>query len=113
MNIDKLKQLLDVGFAVEALLRELLDGVSVFEIPKDIIEAISVFSKVKNIYPDLDQCLAEYKDLNDAEAQELKDYVTNHYGVAPDKVDQIIKLVLTFLIEMHSVVKMQRGQVKA
>lgn len=104
MNDDKIKELLDFGFAVEGLVRQLAAGVGILQIPGDIIKAISVFGQGKSVLADAPAALEQYMAMDDATAQDIESYVVAHYGVNPDTVDKAVEVVLNIVVWLHELV---------
>ena len=103
MNDSKIKELLDLGFAVEELLRSLAEGVNIFKLPGELATVMSFINKSKEALADAPQALEEYLNLSHEDAEELKGYVAVHYGTSPDKVDHAIESILDVLISVHEV----------
>lgn len=94
---DKIKALLDYGFSVEVFLRDVASGFHFSEIP----EGISAAKNAPAALAEAPAAFAQWIALSDADAVDLENYITTHYGVSPDKVDSAIESVLKVVVELH------------
>jgi hypothetical protein len=93
-----------LGFAIEAFIRNILQGVGWLQMPGEIVAAIQLIGKTGTAFVDAPVALAEYLAMTPDEAQDINNYVANYYGTTPDKIDGVVETVLKAIISLHELV---------
>jgi len=100
INDDKIKEILELGFSVEKLVRASADGLSFSQ----IAALIEVLRTAGPYVKDSAAAVVQYLSATPAEVMDINNYVVTHYGTGIDATDLVIKKWLKIAMESHSLV---------
>lgn len=100
MNDDKIKEILDLGFSVEKLIRAGAGGLSFGEFS-------ALFALLRTAGPyakDAGLAMDQYLAMTPTQTMDVNNYAITHYGASPDSVDIFIKKWLKIVIDSHALI---------
>ena len=103
LGIQEVKDVLVLGIRLGEIVDALSDGVGI----SDIGAAIRLAKSVKPAMDALSggQLLPEFKDLDDAEKQELKDFCVSELDLRDDGLEDVIEKALLVVIDLSGLLK--------
>jgi hypothetical protein len=107
MGTENIKSLLDYGFGLGSKIKEITAAdspggkkVTITE----IIGSIGMIVKIPSVIAEAPLAYQEWKDLDDTEAAEIKEYFAAKFDIADDKIEALTEEVWGMLVRIGKII---------